>query len=44
MEYKYSDITEKIIKAVMTVHSIPGNGFQEVIINVHWRLNLKCLD
>lgn len=31
MEYKYSDITEKIIKACMNVHSILGNGFQEVI-------------
>jgi GxxExxY protein len=31
MEYKYSDITEKIIKACMNVHSIMGNGFQEVI-------------
>jgi GxxExxY protein len=31
MEYKYSDITEKIIKACMTIHSILGNGFQEVI-------------
>ncbi len=28
MEYKYSDITEKIIKGAMTVHSILGNGFQ----------------
>src|SRR4051794_40981400 len=31
MEYKYSEITEKIIKACMIVHSILGNGFQEVI-------------
>jgi len=31
MEYKYSEITEKIIKACMTVHSILGNGFQEII-------------
>ena len=31
MEYKYSEITEKIIKACMAVHSILGNGFQEVI-------------
>ena len=31
MEYKYSDITEKIIKACMTVHSTLGNGFQELI-------------
>jgi GxxExxY protein len=38
MEYKYSDITEKIIKACMVVHATLGNaclparqGFQEVI-------------
>lgn len=31
MEYKYSEITEKIIKAAMNVHSTLGNGFQEVI-------------
>jgi GxxExxY protein len=31
MEYKYSDITEKIIKASMSVHSILGNGFPEIV-------------
>ena len=31
MEYKYSDITERIIKAAMNVRSFLGNGFQEVI-------------
>jgi GxxExxY protein len=31
MDYKYSDITEKIIKACMVVHNTLGNGFQEVI-------------
>ena len=31
MEYKYSDKTEKIIRACMNVHGILGNGFQEVI-------------
>lgn len=30
-EYKYSDITEKIIGCAMRVHSALGNGFQEVI-------------
>ena len=31
MEYKYSEITGKILKAAMNVHSTLGNGFQEVI-------------
>jgi GxxExxY protein len=30
-EYKYKEITEKIIGASMKVHSALGNGFQEVI-------------
>jgi GxxExxY protein len=30
-EYKYSELTSRIIKCAMTVHSILGNGFQEVI-------------
>ncbi|MFN2456727.1 MAG: GxxExxY protein [Chitinophagaceae bacterium] len=30
-DYKYKDITEKIIGASMKVHSALGNGFQEVI-------------
>lgn len=30
MEYKYSDITEKIIGCCMKVHNSLGNGFQEV--------------
>lgn len=30
-QYKYSDITEKIIGASMKVHNTLGNGFQEVI-------------
>ena len=30
-EYKYSELTSKIIGCAMTVHRILGNGFQEVI-------------
>lgn len=30
-QYKYSELTGKIIKCAMTVHSILGNGFQEFI-------------
>jgi GxxExxY protein len=30
-EYKYSELTEKIIGCAMKVHSTLGNGFQEVI-------------
>lgn len=30
-EYKYSDITKKVIGCAMKVHNTLGNGFQEVI-------------
>src|SRR6266496_6025634 len=30
-QYKYSELTSKIIGCAMTVHNTPGNGFQEVI-------------
>ncbi len=30
-EYRYSELTSKIIKCAMNVHSGLGNGFQEVI-------------
>ena len=31
MEFKYAEITERIIACAMRVHSTLGNGFQEVI-------------
>ena len=30
-QYKYSDLTSKIIGCAMNVHKVLGNGFQEVI-------------
>ncbi len=30
-EYKYSELTSKVIGCAMTVHGVLGNGFQEVI-------------
>lgn len=30
-QYKYSELTAKIIRSAMNVHSALGNGFQEVI-------------
>ena len=30
-EYKYSDLTGKIIGCAMNVHNALGNGFQEVV-------------
>jgi GxxExxY protein len=31
MDYKYGDITERILRAAMNVHTALGNGFQEVV-------------
>jgi len=30
-EYKYSELTSKIIGSALEVHKILGNGFQEII-------------
>lgn len=43
MEYKYSEVTKLILRAAMNVHSILGNGFQEVIyqraLEIEFRLS-----
>ena len=40
-QYKYSDITEKIIGCTMQVHSALGNGFQEVIYQRALEIEMK---
>lgn len=40
-DYKYSDITGKIIGSAMTVHSQLGNGFQEVIYQRALAIEMK---
>ncbi len=43
MEYKYSDITEKVLRAAMNVHSAMGNGFQEVIYQRALEIEFRLL-
>jgi GxxExxY protein len=43
MEYKYTDVTEKIIGASMKIHRTLGNGFQEVIYQRCHEIELKSL-
>jgi GxxExxY protein len=40
-EYKYSEITKKIIGCAMKVHSTLGNGFQEVIYQRALSIEMK---
>ncbi len=41
MEYKYQDITEKIIGSAMRVHGALGNDFQEVIYQRALEIEMK---
>lgn len=43
MEYKYADITKKILRAAMNVHSELGNGFQEVIYQRALAIELELM-
>jgi len=40
-QYKYSELTSKIIGCAMTVHSELGNGFQEVIYQRAMEIEMK---
>ena len=44
MNYKYSEITEKILRAAMNVHNALGNGFQEVIYQRALEVEFKLLN
>lgn len=43
-EYKYGDITEKIIGAAFRVHGTLGNGFQEIIYQRALELEFKTMN
>ena len=43
MDYKYSEITEKILRVAMNVHAILGNGFQEVIYQRALEIEFRLL-
>ena len=43
-EYKYKDITGKIIGAAMQVHKVLGNGFQEVIYQCALEIEMAFLN
>jgi GxxExxY protein len=43
-EYKYSDVTSKIIGCAMTVHKALGNGFQEVIYQRALAIEMRLAD
>ena len=41
--YKHSELTSKIIKCAMTVHSTLGNGFQEVIYQRALEIEMRLI-
>jgi GxxExxY protein len=43
-EYKYSELTSKIIGCAMEVHKLLGNGFQEVIYQRALEMEFKLND
>lgn len=43
-DYKYSELTSKIIKCAMNVHNILGNGFQEVIYQRALEIEMDLAD
>ena len=43
-QYKYSELTSKIIGCAMTVHKALGNGFQEVIYQRALEIEMKLAD
>jgi len=43
-QYKYSELTSKIIGCAMTVHKTLGNGFQEVIYQRALEIEMQLAD
>jgi GxxExxY protein len=43
-QYKYCELTSRIIGCAMTVHKILGNGFQEVIYQRALEIELRLAD
>jgi len=43
-QYKYSELTSKIIGCAMTVHKSLGNGFQEVIYQRALEIEMRLAD
>ena len=43
-QYKYSELTSRIIRCAMTVHKTLGNGFQEVIYQRALEIEMRLAD